>query len=64
MKTQEINYFTALAGASVVLGIVFVGSGRLICYSFMGAGILFSIIGGIKMRKQARKKSLVRRIVL
>jgi len=30
----------------------------------MGAGILFSIIGGIKMRKQARRKSLVRRIVL
>jgi len=64
MKTKELNYFTTLAGASVVLGIVFVGSGRLICYSFMGAGILFSIIGGIKMRKQARKKSLVRRIVL
>ena len=56
MKTQEFSYFTALAGASVVLGIVFVGSGRLICYSFMGAGILFSIIGGIKMRKQAEKK--------
>ena len=57
MKTQEFSCFTALAGASVVLGLVFVGSGRLICYSFMGAGILFSIIGGIKMRKQDEKKS-------
>jgi len=57
MKTQEFSYFTALAGASVVLGIVFVGSGRLICYSFMGAGILFSIIGGIIARKQDGKKS-------
>ena len=57
MKTQKINYFTTLAGTMVVLGIVFVGSGRLICYSFMGAGILFSIIGGIKTRKQDEKKS-------
>ena len=57
MKTQKINYFTTLAGTMVVLGIVFVGSGRLICHSFMGAGILFSIIGGIKTRKQDEKKS-------
>ena len=64
MKTKERNYFTTLAFTSVVLGIIFSSSGRLICYSFMGAGILFSIIGGIKMRKQARRKSLVRRIVL
>ena len=56
MKPQKINYFTTLAGTMVVLGIVFVGSGRLICYSFMGAGILFSIIGGIKTRKQDEKK--------
>ena len=56
MKTQKINYFTTLAGTMVVLGIVFVGSGRLICYSFMGDGILFSIIGGIKTRKQDEKK--------
>ena len=64
MKTQEINHLTTLASTMVVLGIVFVSSGRLICYSFMGAGILFSIIGGIKMRKQARRKNLVRRIML
>ena len=57
MKTKELNYLTTLAGTMVVLGIVFVGSGRLICYSFMGAGILFSIIGGIKTWKQAKKKS-------
>jgi len=61
MKTQEINYFTTLAGTMVVLGIVFVNSGRLISYSFMGAGILLSIIGGIKTRKQTRRKNLVRR---
>ena len=56
MKTQKINHFTTLACTMVVLGIVFVGSGRLISYSFMGAGILISIIGGIKTRKQAKKK--------
>ena len=64
MKTKELNYFTTLACTSVVLGIVFGSSDRLICYSFMGAGILLSIIGGIKTRKQARKKSLARRIML
>ena len=57
MKIQKINYFTTLAGTMVVLGIVVVSSGRLICYSFMGAGILFSIIGGIKARKQDEKRS-------
>ena len=56
MKTKELNYFTTLAGTMVVLGIVFVGSGRLICYSFMGAGILLSIIGGIMAKKQDGKK--------
>ena len=64
MKTQETNHLTTLAGTMVFLGIVFVGSGRLISYSFMGAGILFSIIGGIKTRKQIRRKNLVRRIML
>ena len=66
MKTQKINCFTTLAHTMVVLGFVFVGSGRLIYYSFMGAGILFSIIsiiGGIKARKQDGK-NLARRIML
>jgi len=63
MKNQEISYLRTLGGALSALGIVFI-SDRLVAYSFMGAGILFSIIGGIKMRKQARRKSLVRRIVL
>ena len=62
MKTQKINPITPLACTMVVLGIVFVGSGRLISYSFMGAGILFSIISGIKTRKQT-KKSPTRRII-
>ena len=56
MKAQKINHFTTLACTMVVLGIAFIGSGRLISYSFMGTGILFSIIGGIKTRKQAEKK--------
>jgi hypothetical protein len=63
MKNQEISSLTTLGGTLSALGIVFI-SDRLVAYSFMGAGILFSIIGGIKMRTQARRKSLVRRIVL
>ena len=56
MKTKELNYFTTLAGTSVVFCIIFGSSDRLICYSFMGAGILLSIIGGIMARKQDGKK--------
>jgi hypothetical protein len=47
MKTQEIATF---AGTLVTLGIVF-SSDRLIGYSFIGAGVLLSIISAIKSKK-------------
>jgi len=51
MKTQEITTF---AGTLVALGIVF-GSDRLIGYSFIGAGVLLSIISAIRSKKEIRK---------
>ena len=45
-KNQEL---TTLAISLVVLGIVF-GTDRLIGYSFIGAGVLLSIISMIKYR--------------
>ena len=42
---------TPLGGSLVVLGIVF-GTDRLISYSFIGAGVLLSIISAIKARKE------------
>jgi len=51
MRTQEL---TTLASTLVVLGIVF-GSDRLIGYSFIGAGMLLSIIM-IKVKKDVKKK--------
>lgn len=51
MKTKEL---TTLASTLVVLGIVF-GLDRLIGYSFMGAGVLLSIIGAIKAKKDIKK---------
>ena len=53
MKTQEL---TTLASTLTVLGIVF-GSDRLIGYSFIGTGVLLSIISGIKAKKGNSKKS-------
>jgi hypothetical protein len=50
MKTQEL---TALGSTLVILGIVF-GSDRLIGYSFIGAGMLLSIITTIKAKKEGR----------
>ncbi len=44
MKSEEL---TTLAGTLVILGIVF-GSDRLIGYSFIGAGVLLSVISVIK----------------
>ena len=35
----------------VVLGIIFISEGRLISYSFMGAGVLVSVIDIIRNRK-------------
>ena len=47
MRSQE---FTTLGGTLVVLGIVF-GEDRLIGYSFIGAGVLLSIISIIKSKR-------------
>jgi len=53
MRSQE---FIALGSALVVLGIVF-GEDRLIGYSFIGAGVLLSIISGFKLRGKSRTQS-------
>lgn len=49
MRSRE---FTTLGSTLVVLGIVF-GEDRLIGYSFIGAGVLLSIISMIKARRNA-----------
>lgn len=46
-----------LGSSSSTLGIVF-GTNRLISYSFIGAGVLLSIIGAIKSRKKGQRSSL------
>ena len=51
MKSEDL---TTLASTLVVLGIVF-GSDRLIGYSFIGAGVLLSIISAIKAKKKIKK---------
>ena len=53
MSTQEL---TTLGSTLVILGIVF-SSDRLIGYLFIGAGVLLSIISGIKAKKRSSKKS-------
>jgi hypothetical protein len=50
MKTQEL---TTLGSTLVILGITF-GSDRLIGYSFIGAGMLLSIVTIIKAKKERR----------
>jgi hypothetical protein len=46
-----------LGSSLVVLGIVF-GTDRLIGYSFIGAGVLLSIISVIKSRRKEQRSSL------
>jgi len=41
-----------LGMSCVVLGIIFVDAGRLISYSFIGVGVLLSVIDAIRNRKQ------------
>jgi hypothetical protein len=50
MRSQE---FTTLGSALVILGIIF-GEDRLIGYSFIGAGVLLSIVSMIKSRRNVR----------
>ena len=53
MKREEL---TPLAATFIVLGIVF-GSDRLVGYSFIGAGVLLSIISVIKSRRKEQRSS-------
>ena len=59
-KLQEKNSsqgLVALGSSLVVLGIVF-GTDRLISYSFIGTGVLISIIGAIKSRRKEQRSSM------
>jgi hypothetical protein len=51
MTNREL---TTLGSTLVVLGIIF-GEDRLIGYSFIGAGIMLSIISLIKSRRQKQR---------
>jgi hypothetical protein len=53
MRSQKI---ITLGSTLVVLGIVF-GEDRLIGYSFIGAGVLLSIISVFKLRRNLRTQS-------
>ena len=48
MKFEEL---IALAGTLVSLGIMF-GSDRIVGYSFIGAGVLLSVVSAVKARKK------------
>ena len=54
MKSQE---FTALGSTLVILGIVF-GEDRLIGYSFIGVGIVLSVISVFKSRRKEERSSV------
>jgi hypothetical protein len=51
MRSQE---FTTLGSTLVILGIVF-GEDRLIGYSFIGAGVLLSIVSIVISRRKAKE---------
>jgi chromate transport protein ChrA len=56
-RTREDYGLLVLGTILVVLGIIF-GDDRLIAYSFIGVGVLFSIISAIKSRsKRTRQRS-------
>ncbi|MFC1486227.1 hypothetical protein ACFLRN_00870 [Thermoproteota archaeon] len=50
MNTKELSYLTSLGGSLTVLGIIF-NSDQVVGYSFIGAGVLLSIISIIKSRR-------------
>jgi hypothetical protein len=54
MRSQE---FITLGSTLVILGIVF-GEDRLIGYSFIGAGVVLSIISAIKSRRKEEGSSM------
>ena len=53
MRSQEL---TTLASSLVVLGIVF-SDEWLIGYSFIGAGVLLSIVSAFKLRRKPKMQS-------
>jgi hypothetical protein len=53
MRSQE---FMTLGSALIVLGIVF-SQEKLLGYSFIGAGVLVSVIGGFILRRKMRTQS-------
>jgi hypothetical protein len=55
MRSQE---FIALGSALVVLGIVF-SEDWLIGYSFIGVGVLLSIISGFNLRRKSKTQSQI-----
>ena len=52
MKAKEI---TSIAMTLVTLGIIF-GSDRLIGYSFIGAGVILSLVSLIQSKKERKKE--------
>ncbi len=54
MRSQELM---TLGSTLVVLGIIFGNADRLIGYSFIGAGVLLSIVSAIKLRKKTSLQS-------
>jgi VIT1/CCC1 family predicted Fe2+/Mn2+ transporter len=54
VKNKKLS---SLGSSLVVLGIVF-STDRLIGYSFIGAGVLLSIIGAIKSRRKEQRSSM------
>lgn len=50
-KFTRLSGLSAVALGLIVIGIVFSDSGRVIGYSLMGAGILFSIIDIINRKR-------------
>ncbi len=53
MRSQE---FMTLGSVLIVLGIVF-SQEQLLGYSFIGAGVLISVIGGFQLRRKMRTQS-------
>ena len=54
MRSQE---FITLGSTLVVLGIIFGNADRVIGYSFIGVGVLLSIVSAIKLRRKIRLQS-------
>jgi hypothetical protein len=54
MRSQE---FMTLGSTLVVLGIIFGATDSLIGYSFIGAGVLLSIVSAFKLRRKPGTQS-------